>query len=72
MTNNIIKEEKITTGVYRYTFESGDVIVTCGQTPKAVYDIAHKNHDKGGSTGNCYLNGELCSLKWAMEKIGVA
>ena len=68
MANVIVKETKITCGVYEYTFQSGDVVRTCGVTPQQVYDALHKAHNTCVS-GNCYLNGEFCSLKYALNKL---
>lgn len=65
--NKIVEEKHITVGVCKYTCGSGDVIVTCGSTLRSVFDGLHRNHDNGGATGNCRLNGQLTSLKAALE-----
>ena len=67
----VIKERTITVGVYEYTFDSGDVLCTCGADPRACFDALHPNHENGGRDGNCYLNGELMSLSAAMNKLGL-
>ena len=66
--NKVVEQQRITLGVYRLHFESGDIIETCGQNPQVVYDLLHPAHDTV-SAGNCYLNGTLMSLKGALAKI---
>ena len=65
--NKVVKKHRITVGVYEYTYASGDVIRTCGVSPRVCFDALHPNHEHPWAGENCWFNGEFMSLAKAME-----